>query len=70
MSGTDAPFAGYPTGSKASSFSFEGRPKSCRKAGPQFSGVDVNETRPAVCMAARNNPEIELKIISCYVWRL
>ena len=62
ISGTVAVFEGYPSGNKASSFSFEGRPKSCLRAGPQFSGVDVKETSPAVCIAARNNPKTQNEI--------
>ena len=48
-------------GNNASNFSLEGRPKSCLRAGPQLSGVDVNETRPAMCIAARNKPEMYLR---------
>ena len=56
ISGTVASFDGYPTGSNASSFSLDGRPKSCLKAGPQFKGVDVSVTSPAVCIAVKNSP--------------
>ena len=56
ISGTVASFDGYPTGSNASSFSLDGRPESCRKAGPQFKGVDVSVTSPAVCIAVKNSP--------------
>ena len=58
ISGTVASFDGYPIGRSASNFSFEGRPNNCRRAGPQLSGVDVSETSPAACMAAKNKPEI------------
>ena len=60
ISGTVAFFAGYPIGSNASSFSLDGLPNSCRKAGPQFRGVDVSETRPDECIAAKHKPEIHL----------
>ena len=67
MSGTVASFEGYPNGNKASSFSFEGRPKSCLRAGPQFSGVEVKETNPAVCIAARKIPKIRTSFFSLNV---
>ena len=63
ISGTVASFDGYPTGSNASSFSLDGRPKSCRKAGPQFRGVDVSVTSPAVCIAVKNSPVNGYKFI-------
>ena len=63
ISGTVASFDGYPTGSNASSFSLDGRPKSCRKAGPQFKGVDVSVTNPAVCIAVKNSPVNGYKLI-------
>lgn len=46
-SGTVQFSAGYPTGSKSDSFSDVGLSKSIRRFGPQFKGVEVNETSPA-----------------------
>lgn len=46
-SGTKQSFAGYPTGKSNISFSCDGRSNNVRKAGPQFNGVDVSETKPA-----------------------
>ena len=55
--GTVASSAAYPMGKSISNFSFLGRSRSSLRAGPQFKGVDVNVTNPAVCTAAKNKPE-------------
>lgn len=54
---------GYPTGSTTTSFSFDGRFKSDRRAGPQLSGVVVSDDKPADCKAQSKIPtEIEHEI--------
>ena len=55
--GTVASSDAYPIGSNINNFSFLGLSNRALRAGPQFSGVEVSVTNPALWTAAIKSPE-------------